>query len=134
MIKTPEQIKVRSPLHVLVVEDSDLLREIFTKTLGKEHIVETARNIKEGWAQYLKRPPDIVFLDIFLPDGSGHDLAYRIKEKNPKTFVVMATASDYTDDKEEASFNRVDGFLTKPFGKQQIDDVLDLFLTTRQKP
>jgi two-component system, chemotaxis family, chemotaxis protein CheY len=129
--QNPEQKKTRSPLHILVVEDSDFLRQIFTTTLGKEHIVDVAAGAKEGWTQYLKKNPDIVFLDILLPDGNGHDLAYRIKEHNPKTFVVMATASDYTDDKEEASFNHVDGFVVKPFGKQKIDEIIDLYWKSR---
>jgi DNA-binding NtrC family response regulator len=131
MIENTEQKKARSPLHILVVEDSVLLREIFSGAFGKEHIVETAPSVKEGWNAYLKKTPDIVFLDILLPDGNGHDLAYKIKERNPKTYVVMATASDYTDDKEEASFNRVDGFLTKPFDKRKIDDIIDRYWTTR---
>jgi len=123
---------LRSPLHILVVEDSDFLRQIFSTTLGKEHIVNEAPDMKTGWDLYLKKSPNIVFLDILLPDGNGHDLAYKIKEHNPKTFVVMATASDYSDDKEEAVFNRVDGFLTKPFGKQHIDTMIERFWTARQ--
>jgi two-component system, chemotaxis family, chemotaxis protein CheY len=134
MTENLEQKKTRSPLRILVVEDSDLLRQIFGTALGKEHLIETAPNTKEGWDLYLKRSPNIVFVDILLPDGNGHDLAYRIKSHNPATFVVMATASDYADDKEEANFNRVDGFLTKPFGKQKIDEIIDRFWATRSKP
>jgi len=127
-----EQKELRSPLCILVVEDSSLLRQIFDTTLGKEHIVETAATIKEGWDLYLQKSPDIVFLDILLPDGNGHDLAYRIKGRNPKAFVIMATASDYVDDKEEAAFNRVDGFITKPFGKRKIDDIIDRYWAARR--
>lgn len=132
MTETPVQNKARSPLNILVVEDSNFLRQILSTTLGKEHIVEEASTIKEGWNTYLKKAPDIVFLDILLPDGNGHDLARRIKEHNPKTFVIMATASDYSDDKEEASFNRVDGFITKPYGKQTIDDIVDRYWAGKQ--
>ncbi len=122
-----------SPLKILVVEDSDLLRQIFETTLGKEHVIVTAANAKEGWDFYQKSAPDIVFLDIMLPDGNGHDLAYRIKTRNPKAFIVMATASDYADDKEEAAFNHVDGFITKPFGKQKIDEAICRFWSTRKQ-
>jgi len=128
MTETP---KTRSPLNILVVEDSEFLREIFTTALGKEHVIETAKNAKDGWMLYMKKNPNIVFLDILLPDGNGHDLAYRIKERTPKTFVVMATASNYTDDKEEASFNRVDGYVTKPFDKKKIDEIIDHYWTAR---
>lgn len=132
MTENPEQKKARSPLHILVIEDSDFLREIFTTALDKEHVIETAKNAKDGWMLYMKKNPDIVFLDILLPDGNGHDLAYRIKERTPKTFVVMATASDYVDDKEEASFNRVNGYVTKPFDKKKIDEIIDLYWATRK--
>ena len=132
MIENPEQKKVRSPLHILIIEDNDFLRDIFMTTLGKEHVVETAKNAKEGWTLYMKKNPDIVFLDILLPDGNGHDLAYRIKERTPKTFVVMATASNSSNDKEEAALNHVDGFVTKPFDKKKIDDIIDGFWAARQ--
>jgi len=126
-----ETSKARSPLNILVVEDSEFLREIFMTALDKEHAIETAKNAKDGWMLYMKKNPNIVFLDILLPDGNGHDLAYRIKERTPKTFVVMATASNYTDDKEEASFNRVDGYVTKPFDKKKIDEIIDHYWTAR---
>jgi CheY-like chemotaxis protein len=122
----------RSPLKILVVEDSDFLRDIFKTALANEHLVEAAPNVKQGWDLYLKGAPDVVFLDIMLPDGSGHDLAHRMKRQNPKIHIIMATASDYTDDIEEAAFNHVDGFLTKPFGKQKIDEVIDRFWTGRR--
>ncbi|MFA5041374.1 MAG: response regulator [Bdellovibrionales bacterium] len=121
----------RSPLQILVVEDSDFLRQIFSTTLGREHMIESASTVKEGWDLYLRNDPHIVFIDILLPDGNGHDLAHKIKEHNPKTYVVMATASDYADDKQEAIFNRADGYLTKPYGKQKIDEIIDRFWTTR---
>jgi len=129
--KSEPQKKLRSPLRILVVEDSDLLRQIFGTALGKEHAIEAAANAKDGWELYLKKKPDIIFLDILLPDGNGHDLAFRIKEKDPKSYIVMATASDYADDKEEAAFNHVDGFLTKPFGKQKIDEIIDRYWASR---
>jgi len=131
MIDLSEKNKHQSPLHILVVEDSELLRDIFCMTLCKEHLIETAATAKAGWERYLKTNPDIVFLDIALPDGTGHDLAYKIKGQNPKAYVVMATASDFSDDKEEASFNRVDGFLTKPFGKHHIDNIIAHYWASR---
>jgi DNA-binding NarL/FixJ family response regulator len=95
-------------------------------------MIGAAATAKEGWNLYLKNNPDIVFLDILLPDGSGNDLAHKIKEHNPKAYIVMATASDYADDKEEAAFNHVDGFPTKPFDKQKVDDLIDRYWATRR--
>ncbi|MDD3370277.1 MAG: response regulator [Alphaproteobacteria bacterium] len=126
-----ESKQMRSPIKILIVEDSDLLRGIFKTALSAEHLIEGAATVKEGWEMFLEYAPNIVFLDITLPDGSGHDLAYRIKTRAPKTYIVMATASDYTDDKEEAAFNRADGYLTKPFGKHEIDSVIERYWSSR---
>jgi len=124
-------VPAASPLKILLVEDSDLLRQIFRAAFRDEHLIETASGAKEGWKFYQEHKPDIVFLDIILPDGSGHDLAYRIKERDPRAFVVMATANDFTDDRVEARFNHVDGFITKPFDKKQIDDLISSFMAKR---
>lgn len=132
MPENGERKEARSPLCILIVEDSNILRRIFSTMLSKEHVIETAANVEEGWDLYLQKSPDIVFLDIMLPDGNGHDLAHRIKDRNPESFIIMATVSDTADDKEQAAFNHVDGFLTKPFGKQKIDDVIARYWTARR--
>ncbi|MDD3029991.1 MAG: response regulator [Alphaproteobacteria bacterium] len=127
MLKEPKTGKAHRPLKILVVEDNDFLRQIFDTTLKPEHRISAAANATEGWRLYREDDPDLVFLDISLPDGNGHDLARRIKEESPETYVVMATASADADDKEEASFNHVDGYLTKPFGKKSIDAIIDRY-------
>ncbi|MDR3425572.1 MAG: response regulator [Alphaproteobacteria bacterium] len=127
------QKTLQYPMCVLLVEDSDLLRQIFKAAFSVENQIETASGAKEGWLAYLTKSPDIVFLDIGLPDGNGHDLAHRIKARTPSTFVVMATANDYTEDRQEAWFNDVDGFITKPYDKQQITDLIDRCRENRRK-
>lgn len=131
MSEDPVSQKTSSPLRILVVEDSDFLRQTLSTAMSALHEVAAVASAKEGWAAYLEKTPDIVFLDIMLPDGSGHDLAYQIKKRTPETFIVMATASHYADDKEEALFNRVDGFLTKPYGKDKIDEIIARYWKTR---
>jgi DNA-binding response OmpR family regulator len=116
-------------LCILVVEDSDVLREMFLHAFSSMHIVYAADKIEDGWKLYIDKNPDIVFLDISLPDGNGHDLALRIKKRNPNTYVVMATASRYTEDKQEAASNHVDGFLTKPFTKKEINEHVSWYMT-----
>lgn len=121
----------KSPLCILVVEDNELLQQIFLSTYKNAHVVRTASTIKQAWEMFNRKPPDIVFMDIALPDGNGHDLVYRIKKARPETYIVMVTASTYTDDKEEAVFNHVNGFITKPFGKAQIDGTIARYWETK---
>lgn len=115
-------------LHILVVEDHDLLRKMFSEAFRNIHTVHTASSAEEGWKLYLDKTPDIVFLDIGLPDTSGHELAHRIKERNPASYVIMATSSDYEEDMEEAARNNADGFIVKPFDKKKITGYIDRYL------
>lgn len=133
MTEILQQKPVRERLCILVVEDSDLLREMFHQAFHDVHSLYMASNLKEGWKLFLDKTPHIVFLDIGLPDGNGHDLARIIKEQDPNTYIIMATASHYVEDKKEAVQNHVDGFIVKPFDKKKINDYIDQYLTTRYR-
>lgn len=107
-------------LRILVVEDHSFLRQLLSETLQGEHEVYAASNFREAWELYLRHEPSVVFLDIQLPDGSGHDLARRIREDQPEAYIIMATASHEVKDMEKANKNLVDGFMIKPFSKSII--------------
>lgn len=128
-----QQEPTHERLGILIVEDSDLLREIFCRVLRDMHSVYTASGIKEGWRLYREKSPDIVFLDIGLPDGNGHDLACMIKEQNPATYVIMATASHSIENRDEAERNHVDGVIAKPFTKKEINDYVDRYMAVRHR-
>ncbi|MDE2029195.1 MAG: response regulator [Alphaproteobacteria bacterium] len=120
-------------LTILLVEDNDFLRKTFCEAFRDKHSILSASSAEEGWALYVDRLPDIVFLDIGLPDASGHILAGRIKEKNPSAYVIMATASDYAEDVEAAGHNHVEGFITKPFDKKKIESYIEKYAETRRQ-
>jgi DNA-binding response OmpR family regulator len=123
----------RKKLCVLVVEDSALLREIFRKALRGQYAVYAASGAKEGWMLYQDKRPDIVFVDIGLPDGSGHDLTRKIKEATPSAYIVMATANDTIEEKEIAAHNHADGYISKPFNMQEITDCIERCLVLKQR-
>jgi two-component system chemotaxis response regulator CheY len=133
MAESLQQKSDNQHLRILVVEDSDLLKELFLHAFDSSHIVEVTPTLQEGWKLYVEREPHIVFLDVGLPDGNGHDLARRIKKRNPSAYVVMATGSRYREDKEEAAFNHVDGFITKPFDKKGINDFVERYIALNRR-
>lgn len=112
----------RSDLHVLVVEDQPFLRRLFAEVLQGQCIIDEAASVADGWSKYLAKAHDLVFVDIGLSDGSGHDLAASIRQLEPSAHIVMATASHEAKDKAMAQQNRATGYLTKPFTKQNIQD------------
>jgi len=127
-----QQKSGRQRLHLLIIEDQYFLRNLLSEVLRADYEIYTVPNLKEGWENYIKKAPDIVFLDIELPDGNGHTLAHKIKEIDPSSYVVMATASNQRDDVELAKYNHVDGFIVKPFSKKKILDCIDRYLAVRK--
>jgi len=120
-------------MSILVVEDNDVLREMFRLALRGEYMVYAARSAKEGWRLYKEKKPAIVFMDIRLPDGNGHDLTKKIKEDDPQTYVVMATVNDIVEEKEKAAHNHADCFIAKPFSKDEIEDIINRCLDLKYR-
>src|SRR5713226_9973700 len=78
------------------------------------HLVEAA-TAREGLAQAVGRNPDIILLDLGLPDGDGIDLTRRIREW-AATPIVVISARGQERDKVAALDAGADDYLTKPFG------------------
>lgn len=125
----PQQRSNQQRIRILFVDDHGLLREQFYEAFNNPHVVHTASTAEEGWNLYLDKNPQIIFLDIGLPDASGHDLARRIKNENPSAYIVMATASRYSEDSQEARNNDVDGYIIKPFDIKKIASHIERYRT-----
>jgi len=83
---------------LLLVEDDSSLGATLQERLQKEgHQVFWAKTQKEGLELFLKNDPDLVILDVGLPDGSGFLLAKDIKEKSavPFIFVTAMSTAEY---------------------------------------
>jgi two-component system, chemotaxis family, protein-glutamate methylesterase/glutaminase len=83
-------------IKVLVVDDSILMRRIITDILEKEgdiEVVDTARNGKEALAKIAVHDPDVVTMDIEMPDMDGITALQTIMSENPRP-VIMLSAAD----------------------------------------
>lgn len=67
----------------------------------------------------------LVFLDNYLPDGTGINYIREIKKKCPQCKVVMITAHDNVSDREKASSEGADYFIGKPFSRELILAAID---------
>ncbi|UCE78081.1 MAG: response regulator [Nitrospiraceae bacterium] len=86
-------------MKILIVDDDQNILRLYKEELEEEgYTVITAANGKEAIEQFDKEEPDIVTLDILLPDIDGIKLLRQIKEKRPRLPVIMSTAYDYRDD------------------------------------
>lgn len=104
-----------------------MLRSLFLQAFRGTYEVQTASTAEEGWSKYESQKPDVIFLDIRLPDVPGHALAERIKADNPQAYIVMATAYDSPAERQSAEENHVDGYIVKPFDKKTIMNHIELY-------
>jgi DNA-binding response OmpR family regulator len=86
-------------MKILIVDDDQNILRLYKEELEEEgYTVVTASNGEEALAQFEKENPDLVTLDILLPDVDGIKLLRQMKEKRPRMPVIMSTAYDYRDD------------------------------------
>ena len=82
-----QQRPFRKQLSILVVEDQvfsqrllcDILRSARLRTSKETPSIDVAPTVQDAWKLYLKKVPDMVFVDLGLMDGSGHTLSRAIK-------------------------------------------------------
>jgi DNA-binding response OmpR family regulator len=89
----PEPARIMErPLHILVVEDEPLVREVIEVYLREDHhVVETACNGREGLEKYRVGTFDLVMTDRAMPEVNGDVLAREIKKINAQQPVILLT-------------------------------------------
>jgi DNA-binding response OmpR family regulator len=86
-------------MKILIVDDDQNILRLYKEELEEDgYTIVTASNGQEAMEQFDKENPDLVTLDILLPDVDGIKLLRQMKEKRPRMPVIMSTAYDYRDD------------------------------------
>ena len=111
----------------MIVDDNDMMRSILRAMLrGEEYeVVGEARNgnIAVDMADRLK--PDIVCLDVMMPEKDGLEALSEIKAARPETEIVMITSNADPDTVQESIMNGASGFIVKPFNAARVLDTLE---------
>lgn len=113
-------------MKILVVDDEPTNAEILSLLLTREgHQVSIASDGPSGVEAALRLQPDMVFMDVLMPgDYDGLEAIRRIKEDPTFTGIVICQSARASgSDQEEGLVSGADGYLTKPFKRR---DVLDL--------
>ncbi len=112
---------------ILVVEDSATQRQMMTEFLeGKDFQVTIARNGVEALERILDSSPDVVLLDVLLPQMNGYEVCRRIK-KTPKTQdipVIMCSAKTTEVDRYWGLKVGADAYLGKPFKQTELMEAI----------
>lgn len=120
---------------ILIVEDNDDIREYIATSFSNNYHIMTATNGKEGIEQALKYIPDIIISDIMMPVMDGIELCKLIKEdvRTSHIPVILLTAKDSIQDKEEGYESGADSYLTKPFSAKLLHSRVHNLLESRKK-
>lgn len=111
---------MQSPRTVIVIEDEPQIRRFVRAALeGEGWLVHEAGTVQAGLAAVATRKPDLVVLDLGLPDGDGLDLLRDARSWSPATIIVLSARADEAD-KIAALDAGADDYLTKPFGTGEL--------------
>lgn len=113
--KLPHELK-----KVMIVDDDRLTRHIVAKVLQDEVELVTAEDVSEALIHYVTHAPDVVFLDIGLPDINGKALLHTLLEHDPNANIVMFSGNDDLDNRLETLVAGAVGFVRKPFRKKEL--------------
>lgn len=102
---------------ILVVEDDDASREFFRFVLENGgHQVRVAADGQAGLDAVATEIPDLMVLDVMLPEVHGYEVCHRLKrvEKTAKIKILILSAKTFQADKHQALSVGADDFLSKP--------------------
>ena len=119
----------------LVVDDSSFQRSLVSETIGEwVDVVGIAENGQEAVEVFGDTEPDVITMDIMMPEMNGIEALRSIKEQSPETTVVMVTSVSQKEKMREAAKAGADGYVTKPFEPEELgaelDDALDTPVTS----
>ena len=108
------------PLKVLVIDDEPPIRKLLRMGLSTQgYAVLEAPNGKTA-LELMNQQPDLVILDLGLPDIQGHNLLRMIRARNERVPIVVLSSRSDEAGKVEALDSGADDYVTKPFGMEEL--------------
>ncbi len=109
--KTPE---------LMIIEDDAFSRRLVESVLQKKFPLTGLGEATDALDTYARVAPDLLFLDINLPDVTGHELLERIMTIDPDAYVIMLSGNTDKDNIMQAMSKGAKGFVAKPFTKDKL--------------
>lgn len=114
-------------ISIVIADDNDMMRSILRAMLrGEEYdVIGEARNGQAAIDTVARLQPDIVCMDVMMPEKSGIEALREIKQARPETEVVMVTSNSDSETVQESILNGASGFIIKPFNAARVLDTLE---------
>jgi two-component system response regulator PilR (NtrC family)/two-component system KDP operon response regulator KdpE len=117
---------------ILIIDDEPDICKLLQLSLVKHgYKVKYVHALTEGMQYLQQQQPDLLFLDIHLPDGSGLDALPAIKKKCPALPVITISAYDNGMEKQKALNAGASYFMAKPFNVTNLDEIMSDMLSRK---
>lgn len=116
--------------NILICDDAEFMRKTLIKILeGAGHkVVGEASNGTFAIMKYTETKPDIVLMDITMPDMDGITATQRIMEKDPTAKIIMVSSMGTYDKVMDAITSGAKDFVVKPFVPQKIIECINKYI------
>jgi two-component system response regulator MprA len=106
---------------ILVIDDDEKITSMLRRSLAFEgYSVTTAHNGTEGLKQMLAMEPDLVILDVMMPQMDGWEVCRRVREGGSSVPILMLTAKDEVSERVKGLDLGADDYLVKPFALEEL--------------
>lgn len=108
---------------ILVIEDNELVLNVIENILGKEYEINTCKQGMHGLVLAERDNPEMIILDIMLPDTNGYDICKKIRkypERFGNPFILILTSKKDTKDVVFGFDIGADDYLKKPFEPEEL--------------
>jgi two-component system OmpR family response regulator len=118
---------------ILVVDDDPAIRNLILRFLSqKNYQMQSAQDGKTALALFEQFNPDLVILDVNLPDAIGYNLCQEMQSRTDVFVLLLTSRSDATD--KDLGFKRgADDYLTKPFDLQELENRVGAILKRKRE-
>jgi response regulator of citrate/malate metabolism len=116
---------------VYLLEDDPLVAQVnaqMVASIAGFEVVGMARTVRQAKKEILELYPDLLLLDVYLPDGSGLDLLHELRSQRHGVMAMMITAANDRTSVQQALSDGVLDYLVKPFERSRLEVALERFL------
>jgi len=110
---------------ILIVDDNPSIRTFLKVPLQSKFNIIQAASAEEAIDMYMKKGPELVILDLGLPDKDGFHVLEEVRKKDDTTKVIILTARDDNESREKSKKLGANEYMTKPFRFSEILDVIE---------
>lgn len=107
---------------ILIADDDMFMRSLLKKSMEDRATIVELSDAQDVVATYLDKLPDVVFLDIHMPQGSGIDVLGEILNYDETAYIIILSSDSIKDNVMNAKQTGAQGFLAKPFTHGKILD------------